>query len=164
MRKNSLSANLLDFLSDHAKEVKKEIDFLVKEYYSENTQESLDVERFFKEYTDTVTSYINIKRTAAEGSMNCPFVIIRSIVEVQDMDDMETYQYYIVPPYSMDSYTTVNNASCLSPLGRALLLKSIDQQVKIEIPSGTLRYCVKKITIPEQLITKYQNVPEPAIK
>ncbi len=164
MCKNSLSSNLFDYLSDHVKEVKKEVNSLIKEYYSENTPESLDIERFFKEYADTLISYLSIKRTTADGSMNCPFVIIRSIVEVQDMDDMGTYRFYIVPPYSTDSFTTANNASCLSPLGRALLLKSIDQQVQVEIPSGTLRYCIKNITVPKQLISKYQNEPEPAIQ
>lgn len=158
MCKKSLLTELSDFLSDHIKETEKEKDLLLKEHYSENVEEGMDVEDFFREYTSAISLYLNTSKVNISNNAGCPFVIIGSIVEVQDMDDLETYQYCIVPPYSKNADMGIDNASCLSPLGKALLLKSINQQVKIEIPTGTLRYIIKKITIPDQLISKHRKL------
>lgn len=149
MCKKSIFKEMSDFLSDHIREVEKEKDLLLKEYYSENVEESMDVEDFFREYTGTISSYLDTVKAGTDNVNSCPFVVINSIVEVQDIEDMETYQYRIVLPYLKDKDMSIDCASCLSPLGKALLLKGINQQVNIQIPTGTLRYVIKKITVPE---------------
>ena len=157
MCKKSISRKMFDFLLDHVTEVEREKNSLIKEYYSENVEESMDVEGFFKEYTSTIGSFLNTVKVGTGNDNDCPFVIIGSIVEVQDIDETETYQYRIVLPYSNKADMCIDCASCLSPLGKALLLKSVTQQVNIQIPTGTLHYIIKKATVPEQLISKYNK-------
>jgi len=148
---------MYEFLSDHVIEVTREKTSLIEEYYREKVEESIEVEDFFKEYTSTISSFLNTVKIGAGNNNYCPIVIIGSIVEVQDVEDMEIYQYRIVLPYSKNTDMSVDHASCLSPLGKALLLKSINQQVNVQIPTGTLRYVIKKITVQEQLISKYSK-------
>lgn len=143
------------FFSNHLRDVEQEKEFLLKEYYSENVEESMNVEDFFREYTENINSYLKSSQINTFGIDSCPFVIIGSIVEVQDVNDLETYQYYIIPPYSKKTDMGIDCASCLSPLGKALLLKRVNQQVNVQIPTGTLRYMIKKIILPEKLIAEF---------
>jgi len=164
MFKNSTSKKISVFLYEHIKKIEREKDLLFKEHYSENVEESMEVQEFFREYIDYINNYLGNIKAGTDDINSCPFVIINSIVEVQDMEDMETYQYRIVFPYSEEKDVSIDCASCLSPLGKALLLKSIGQQVNIQIPTGTLHYVINKITIPEQIVVLEQiAVPEQAI-
>ena len=152
MCKNSISNRISGFLHEHIKAIEKEKDSLFKEHYTENVKESMDAQEFFREYINFIYNYLDNLKAETDNSDSCPFVIINSIVEVQDMEDMETYQYRIVLPYSEEKDISIDCASCLSPLGKALLLKSIGQQVNVQIPTGTLSYVIKKITVTEQAI------------
>ncbi|MGI6776822.1 MAG: GreA/GreB family elongation factor [Acetivibrionales bacterium] len=145
------------FLTDHIKDIEREKDLLLKEYYSDNVEESMYVVEFFREYTNTINEYLSTVKENSGSNDSCPFVIIKSIVEVQDTDDMESYQYYIVPPYWKSTDMGIDSASCLSPLGKALLFKKVNQKVNIQIPTGTLHYVIKKITIPDQIISEYSD-------
>lgn len=157
MCKKLISRKMFDFLLDHVTEIEREKNLLVEEYYSEKVEESMDIEAFFKEYTNIIGSYLKTVKVGTDNDDTCPFVIIGSVVEVQDNDDMETYQYRIVLPYSNHADMCIDCASCTSPLGKELLLKSVAQQVNIQIPTGTLHYIIKKATVPEQLISKYDK-------
>jgi len=148
MHKENLMSDLSYFLSEHIREIENIKESLLNGYYSNNTIESMNVENFFKDYINTVNAYLNSSKVCS-GNSNCPFVIIKSTVEVQDMDDMDTYLYHIVPPYHEGANHDADYASCLSPLGRALLFKSINQKVQVETPAGVLRYIIRKITVPE---------------
>jgi transcription elongation factor GreA len=148
-----ISKEMFDYLSRHIEEIEKEKETLLKEYYSENAEECMNVGDFFREYTNSINGYLNGTRIKSDCADGCPFVIIRSIVEVQDIDDMETYQYCIVPPYANAADVDIDCASCLSPLGKSLLLKRVNQQVSVQIPTGELRYVIKKITLPKTVDT-----------
>jgi len=153
MGNNIISKEMFNFLSRHIEEIEKEKEILLKEYYSDNTEESMNVGDFFREYISSINDYLSSAQIMPDYADECPFVIIRSIVEVQDIDDMETYQYCIVPPYAKAEDVDMDCASCLSPLGKSLLLKRVDQKVKVQIPTGELRYVIKKITLPKTVGT-----------
>lgn len=149
MCKNLLSRKMYDFLTWHTKEIAKEQEFIFRERFSEETQESMNFEAFFKEYLTNINNYLGSVTMGTGGTHNCPFVIIGSIIEVHDSNDMEDYQYRIVLPYKKQQDTSIVCASCLSPLGKSLLFKSTNDNVNIQIPAGELHYTIKKITIPE---------------
>jgi transcription elongation factor GreA len=149
MYKNLLSRKMYDYLTWHANEIAKEQEFLFRELYSEETQESMNFETFFKNYLTNINNYLGSVSVGIGDNCNCPFVIIGSIVDVHDSYDMEDYQYRIVLPYTKQKDTSIVCASCLSPLGKSLLFKSTNENVNIQIPTGELHYMIKKITIPE---------------
>lgn len=153
MCKNLLSEKMFDYLSCHGKEIAREHKLLLKELYTEETQESINFEAFFKEYLSNMDSYLTTVNVIADTKDDCPFVIIGSIVEVHDLLEKEDYQYHIVLPYKQQKNTNIDNASCLSPLGKALLFKRKEEHVKIQIPAGELHYSVNKIIVPDISVT-----------
>ena len=157
MCKNLLSRKMYDYLTWHANKIAKEQELLFKELYTEETKESMNFKAFFKEYLSNLNNYLNTTSVNASGNTNCPFVIIGSIVDVHDSDDIEDYQYRIVLPYAEQQDTSIDCASCLSPLGKSLLFKSEKENVNIQIPTGELHYSIKKITIPDTAASTSNN-------
>lgn len=156
--KKKISQEMCDYLMKHANEVEKEKELIIKEYYSADAVESMNFDEFINNYIVFIRSTVrnaDIKRCSGG---ECPFVIIGSIVEVQDIDDGEVYKYMITPPYSKNSRFDADNASCLSPLGKALLFKGLGERVNVEIPTGVLHYIVKSIELPEFAISEQRNV------
>ena len=143
-----LSKKVYDYLTRHANEIAREQELLFKELYAEQTQESMNFEGFFKEYLSTINSYLSTVSVGSGGKNNCPFVIIGSIVDVHDSDDNEDYQYRIVLPYKKQPDTSIDYASCLSPLGKSLMFKSTEENINIQIPTNELHYVIKRITVP----------------
>lgn len=63
-------------------------------------------------------------------------------VTVED-DEGATAEYRVVGPDEFD--VTRNYISMDSPLGRALLRKAVDDEVRVELPSGTKTYFVVNV-------------------
>lgn len=149
MRKVVLSKKMLDYLAKHVSKIENEKDRLIRENYPEDTEESIGINEFFKEYSLKIRNYIENSEPTAKGSDKCPFAIIGSVVEVEDIDDKDVFSYNIVLPFSNESTTSMDSASCLSPLGKSLLLKSAGERVNVQVPAGTLHYVIRNITLPK---------------
>ncbi|HOJ12268.1 MAG TPA: GreA/GreB family elongation factor [Clostridiales bacterium] len=154
---NISNDRMLESLNSHVKKVREGKEMLINEYYREETEESIKLSIFLKEYVSSLNNYINSTKSNNESGMIQPVVTIGSIVTVKDLDDNKIYRYQIVLPFLTNLNSDHDDASCLSPLGKALLLKTIDEKVEIEIPAGTLRYVVKSITPPESFIPAYNK-------
>ncbi|OPZ93608.1 MAG: transcription elongation factor GreA [Firmicutes bacterium ADurb.Bin419] len=164
MCKNLLSKKVYDYLTWHVDKIEKEQELLFKKLYADETLESMNFEEFFNEYLNNIKDYLNTVSVGTGGKNSCPLVIIGSIVDVYDSDDMEDYQYRIVLPYSNQQDMSIDCASCLSPLGRSLLLKKEKENVSIQIPTGELHYLVKQITIPDiKTVNKLSGTISPAL-
>lgn len=118
----TISEQMKSFLSTHAADIENGKAVLLKEYYSDHAELSMEVGTFFKEYVDGIHNYLTNAKIVKNDDGHCPFVIIGSIVEVQDTADMEIYKYHIVLPYTKQTGSEIDSASCLSPLGKALLI------------------------------------------
>lgn len=154
MCRNSISKRMYEYLSNHIIEVESREAILIEEYYKENVEESIAVEDFFTEYTKGINNFLHTISIDEDNSDYCPIVIIGSTVEVQDLDDMQIYKYRIVYPYSEHTDKNIDYASCMSPLGKAILLKSVNHQANIKIPAGTLHYIIKSVTVEEHLFSE----------
>jgi len=163
MYSRKITKKMYDYLLKHIAEIQKAKDMLIKEYYSDNIVECRNFELFINDYISSVTNAIHESKIVACGENTCPFVIIGSIVQVQDMDYKEVNKYLITPPYSMYTAMDIDQASCLSPLGKALLLKGLNEKVNVQIPTGVLRYEIKSIELPalmEDEESSLQNITE----
>jgi len=149
MYKNLLSREMYDYLSWHISEMEKERDILLNEHYIEETKESINFQEFFRDYLEQIKNYLSTATVDKNGSNSCPFVIIDSIVEVFDSEETEKYKYRIVLPFSKQYDASIDCASCLSPLGRSLLFKSVNDNVSVQIPTGVLHYAILDITLPD---------------
>ncbi|NLP14807.1 MAG: GreA/GreB family elongation factor [Clostridium sp.] len=159
MRNNLLSREIYDYLSWHVGEIERKKEILFNEHYVEETQECINFKAFFKDYIDYINSYLDTVKVGKGGMTTCPFVIIDSVVDVFDTEEMENCQYHIVLPFVKGTDTAIDCASCLSPLGRALLLKAENDNVNVQIPTGVLNYTIKNITLPNTKEATDTKVP-----
>jgi len=73
-------------------------------------------------------------------------IYIGAIATLKDLDTEEEMKYMMVSPEE-SSYDD-NKISILSPIGKALLGHGKGEELKIEVPAGTLTYKVLKIERP----------------
>jgi transcription elongation factor GreA len=152
MYKGVQSLELSEVLGENIHRINKEKEILFKKYFSENVEDSIEFEYLVNRYIETIKNHMKKSNNKTIEKNKFPFIILWSIVEVQDMDDMETYKFLVIPPYSkhndVDTDADIDYVSMMSPLGRALLLKKAEQDIIVNVPQGTLNYKIKRIIIP----------------
>ena len=65
-------------------------------------------------------------------------------VLVRDLEDDEETEYKIAPPEEVDLDNDV--ISVKSPIGTALLGKGVGEIIEVEVPAGTIKYEIMKIS------------------
>lgn len=153
MSKVLLSKSIFNMLKNHLTAIKIQKDELLGKLYPDSTNERDAFDDLISEYTRKIGEYISHVKLTETESKTCPFVIIGSIVEIEDLEYKETEKYQVVIPYEDRSESDVDFASCLSPMGRALLLKKVNDEVMVETPMGQFSYIIKSIEIPEELFS-----------
>ena len=73
-------------------------------------------------------------------------VAFLSVVEVENLDTEEIKVFTVVGPDESD--VSAGKVSYLSPIGRALLGKEVDDDFEFETPGGRRVYCVNRIELP----------------
>ena len=149
MHNSVLSERIFEILAVHVTDIEKEKEAIIKTFYADNAGIGMDIEAFFREYTAAIESYLKNVKVRKEGTDTCPLTIIGSTAVVRDTADMEQYSYHIVLPYAKKVSRDMSYASCLSPMGRALLLKTVGSKVSIQTPADLLSYEVMSIVLPD---------------
>ena len=75
-------------------------------------------------------------------------VAFLSVVEVENLDTEEIKTFQIVGPDESD--VSAGKISYLSPIGRAVMGKAVDDDFEFETPGGKRLYCVNQIRSPER--------------
>jgi len=83
-------------------------------------------------------------RILDDENMSCDEVLIGATVSLLDLDNKEELVYTLVSEIEADY--ALNKISVSSPVGKGLLNHKIDETVEIQIPAGTLRYKIIKIS------------------
>lgn len=159
MHNTVLTERMFEIITDHIADIEKEKEAIIKSFYADNAGTGMDIEAFFREYTATIDNYLKTVKVRKDGMNSCPLTIIGSIVEVMDIADMDIYSYHIVLPYENRPNRDMSYASCLSPMGRALLLKPVGSKVSIKTPADILSYEIKSIVIPNQETERNITLP-----
>ena len=140
---------MFKILSTHVADIERVKEAIIKIFYADNAGTGMDIEAFFREYTATIDNFLKIIKVHKDGSDTCPLSIIGSTVEVRDTAVMDVCSYHIVLPYAKKATRDMSSASCLSRMGRALLLKSVGSRVSIQTPTELLSYEVISIALPD---------------
>lgn len=105
-----------------------------------------------EEFVELVDRYIDALDTAVKNVLfsdktnnDFPFVCLNSEVEIEDIEESETYNYRIIIPEI--SHNGSNCITILSPMGKALLCRKIQEVVTVDAPSGVYRYRIKSIKL-----------------
>ncbi|NLJ40117.1 MAG: GreA/GreB family elongation factor [Clostridiales bacterium] len=147
MQEENDRLQIANLLVKHLKKVESIRNHILKEYYEERTTERDNFKDMIDKYIGYVKGFMDahIKDTREE---HWPMILIDSIAEVQDMDYGEIERIKIVPPFYGNRAEGLDCASCLSPVGNALLLKKVGDEVTVKTPLGRSRFLVKSIKIP----------------
>lgn len=105
-----------------------------------------------EEFLDRITQYVRkLNQVVQEitvredASHEFPFVVLGSCVEMEDMEDSALYRYRIVCPSKRS--LEQGCVSLVSPIGTALLLKKVNEEVSVETPGGVYRYRIRSVTL-----------------
>ncbi|MFD2442450.1 GreA/GreB family elongation factor [Bacillus sp. CGMCC 1.16607] len=93
------------------------------------------LDRFFDLYLLHLNEYVTSCLNQEVPKMDKVF--IGSSISVKYLDDDEEEHYTICFPEEIDP--DYGKISIFSPIGRQLLLKNLDEEISLEIPTGTLR-------------------------
>ncbi|MBF6570825.1 MAG: transcription elongation factor GreA [Candidatus Binataceae bacterium] len=81
-----------------------------------------------------------------------------SRVELEDLDDGNRREFEIVVPEEVDG--ALNRISLSSPLGRALIGKTSDDDIEVQTPKGKRSYMVRKLVTIHELMLIGTSAPE----
>jgi len=151
MQQTVLSERMFEILTGHVAEIEREKEFIVKGFYADNATTGMESEIFFREYTARIEEFLKNVRVKKDAPDNCPLSIIGSTVEVKDSEDMEVSSYQIVLPFTNKLSHDMSRASCLSPMGRALLLRQVGSKVAVMTPGGQVEYEIMSIKLDETI-------------
>ena len=82
------------------------------------------------------------------ASINCERVVFGVVVKLVDLDSDEEVSYQLLGPEEASVET--GSISVLSPLGRAMIGKSVGDEVMVKTPGGSRNFEVLDITLPEE--------------
>ena len=91
----------------------------------------------------TLEKMLRNARLINEAEVDTGVVSVGSTVRLHDVEFAEDVEYHIVG--SAESDPSQNKISNESPVGRALLGKSVGSTVEVNVPAGTIQYEVLEI-------------------
>lgn len=148
--KYKLSKSTLEKLTHHLTEVKANRGKIIDDFFPEVTKERHDFESLMELYIYEVDKFIKNTQPTESLENPLPFVIIGSEVRVSDTKSSSEFKFRVVAPFqSQQESHNIFDVSCLSPVGKSLLLKKIGDTVEVEAPGGMFHYVIKGVYLPE---------------
>lgn len=145
--KVQLSRACFDSLVKHLVDIEEKKNSIIDEYFPEPSKKRDELKKLFDTYIKQVEQLITSVSKAGSSKNNyLPFVTIGSEVEVQNLDNNEVYKYRLVSPFQNDT-DSFDGVSYLSPVGRALLLKKVNDEVVVNAPAGVFNYKIKSVKL-----------------
>jgi|LSQX01.1.fsa_nt_gb transcription elongation factor GreA len=144
--KYKLSKFTLEKLTQHLVEVKANRGKVIDDFFPEVTKERHEFESLMELYILEVDRFIKNTEPIESPENSLPFVIMGSEVKVLDVKNSSTFKFTVVAPFqSQRESHNIFDVSCLSPVGKALLLKKIGETVEVEAPGGVFHYKIESI-------------------
>ncbi|MFZ5776114.1 MAG: transcription elongation factor GreA [Thermodesulfobacteriota bacterium] len=81
-------------------------------------------------------------------TIGCDKVVFGAVVSMEDLDTGETIRYQLLGPEEADVST--GSISVLSPIGRAMIGKSVGDELTVKTPGGMRQFEVMEIAAPER--------------
>jgi Transcription elongation factor len=140
-----LTKAAFDSLLSNLLEVEEGIAEVIDKFFSKPSRETEELKQLLNEYVrrlDSVLRNISIIPTAANYF---PYVAVGGEIVIRETASGETYCYKLVSP--LKNSIGINQISFLSPMGKALLLKKVNDNFSVEAPGGNCEYKVLSVRI-----------------
>jgi len=140
-----ISSATYNYLIQHLVNVEDEKINVINEFYPDETLEKIEFENLLDDYIAYIESFLKKASNNNQTGLQLPFITIGSIVEVLEVESGELSTIQVVSPFFNKTTIDTDCASYLSPVGKALLLKKVNDKVKVLTPIGEFSYTVKSI-------------------
>lgn len=141
----SVAKGLLEQVVKHLAEVDEDKYKFLEEYVFRSHHEQDRLRNFLDNYVAQIEHFLQNTGQSGPGVNSLPFVIIGSTVEVQDINSNQVLKLRVINPLRVDA--GFDDVSCLSPVGKALLLKKAGDIISIETPGGITTYKLLSIEL-----------------
>lgn len=145
MNKKVISKATMERIVKQLANLEDQKSIILKKYYSEPSEKRDKFKNMIQKYISYTENFLKNVSVVDEESVSFPFVTIDSNVEVIDLEEDESYTLRVVSPLIEETPVNVNCVSYLSPVGSALLLKEINDEINIEFSSQTLKYKINNV-------------------
>lgn len=141
---NTPTANkpIFENLVRHMAEIEDDKAKFIEEYVYRSSQDRDKLRDFFDHYTSVIEKFAGTI-SKDDADITPPFVIIGSLVQVQDLANGNIIDLRVINP--LRDEVGFDDVSCLSPVGKALLLKKVGDSVSINTPGGVITYKIESI-------------------
>ena len=139
-----LSRTARDQLARYLAEIEEKKEDLISQFYADVAHERQKLRDFLNQTTKKLSELIQRAIVVDDADDTLPFACIGSRVEVEDEGTGEQLIFCVVSPFLEE--VGENDASYLSPIGRALAFKKPGERVEVRSPSGTFAVRIKKVT------------------
>lgn len=149
----TLTKPVFEKLIEHLIYIEESSDNLADFFFPDSPKDQEDIKNFFRQYVKTIENemgYITVVKSFANASClnslnTFPFVIIGSEVELETISGKPAFVYRIIHPDGQNK--AKNGITYLSPMGKALLLKTTGSEIDIDTPSASQRVKIKTIRL-----------------
>lgn len=145
MAKVILSRDTFEYLVKHLEHVRNTKDDIIDQYFPEPSNNRDELKQLISDYIKRIDTLIKNVNEIENTLNGLNFVTVGSTVTVEDLDEHQIYEFHIISP--LENRTRSNDVSYISPVGKALLLKQIDDTVTVKAPAGIFRYKIKSIDL-----------------
>ena len=145
MGKVTLSQAVFENLVQHLAEAEEGKNKIFDQYFSEPSKDRNDFADLYEAYIRQVDHLVKNADKSNSIGYEVPCVVIGSRVELEDLANREVISYQIVSPFQVKIGS--GDVSCLSPMGRSLLLKKPGDEVEVKAPGGLFRYKVLSVQL-----------------
>lgn len=118
---------------------------IINLYFPEYNRQREEFEELINGYISALDDVVKNVSFSDKAGNDFPFVCLNSVVEIEDVEEIETFNYKIIEPEAIN--TEIDSITILSPMGKALLCKKKGETVSVNAPSGVYRYRVKSIRL-----------------
>ncbi len=147
-----ISRSIFELLVRHLTIIEDEKLYVLERYYPSLTAERQSFQEIMDSYIKELETLICSQAKVEESEdYTCPFVIIGSRMSIKDENTDLVEDIQIISPFLGEADLSMDIASYLSPMGRAFLLRKVNDSVKVETPMGILNYTIKAIELPRDL-------------
>lgn len=136
---NSLLANLV--------ELEEGIGEIIDVFFRDPSKEAEDLKKVLNDYVRWMDEMVKRVTIVATADNEFPFAVIGSEVVVEEKGGGGAYSFKLVSP--LRNKIESNEISFLSPMGKAMLLKKVNQNFVVEAPGGNFEYKILDIKISE---------------
>ena len=116
-------------LQEHLADIEDRQSQIIEDFIIKNSDEHREYTAEFKNYLFCLRELVDKSKEVAGKDNAMPIVTIGTLVTVMNVANQREFAFHIVGP----NYNRKNSrdVSCLSPVGRALMLKKVEDEVLV---------------------------------